>query len=139
MEKLKELVAHHQAMIRPASKNNIQDLEDSLGFHLSEDYKAFLSAFGVIIYDAYETYGLGVPEDYHLNIKNIYADLKQDPAYPKTAVPLLDLGDGQYYLYDNSSSHILLWATPNGGVVKQLDSSLESFLIKHIFGSPNAA
>ena len=135
MKNLNILVKHHQATTRPASESSIQELEKNLGFHLADEYKDFLSAFGVIVYGAHETYGLGVPNDYYLNINNIYADLSQDPTYPKTAVPLLELGDGQYYLYDNSSAHILLWATPNGGVVKQLDSGLESFVIQYVFGS----
>lgn len=135
MKNLKILVEHHQAKTSPASKASIQDLEKNLGLYLSDEYKDYLSTFGVIAYGPHETYGLGVPNDYYLNINSIYGDLSQDPTYPKKAVPLLDIGDGQYYLYDNSSCKILIWSTPNGGVVNQMEIGLESFLIQYVFAN----
>ncbi|KPB95086.1 Uncharacterized protein AC502_2583 [Pseudomonas syringae pv. maculicola] len=89
--------------------------------------------FGVIVYDAYETYGLGVPDDYFLNVFAAFSELSRDPDYPKNTVPLLDIGDGHYYVYDNQSQKVLVWATPNGGIVRTIDEHLESFLIKHVF------
>ena len=89
----------------------------------------------MIAHDAYETYGLGVPDDYFLHVLNAYKDLAADASYPATAVPLLELGDGPYYLYDNRGQRVVLWATPNGGVIRTLDDSLEAFLAKHVFQS----
>jgi len=133
MKTLEKLVTEHQANTRPATSASIDALQERLGFALSPEYKSFLSTFGVIAFDAYETYGLGVPDDYYLNALNSFKDLSADPSYPQNALPLLEIGDGQYYLYDNKSQQVLLWATPNGGVIRVLDEGLEQFLIKHIF------
>jgi hypothetical protein len=132
MKTLEHLVLEHQAITRPADPASIDALQANLGFPLSRDYREYLTRFGVIAHGAYETYGLGVPDDYFLHVLNAYKDLSSDASYPATAVPLLELGDGQYYLYDNSSQHVVLWATPNGGVIRTLDD-LETFLLKHIF------
>lgn len=134
MKKLKELVEQHQANTRPVDPASIQNLEQQLGFALSGEYRDYLQSFGVIVFDAYETYGLGVPEDHYLNALVAWGDLSRDPNYPRGTVPLLDIGDGQYYLYDNESQKVLVWATPNGGVVRTLDDGLEEFLIQHVFG-----
>lgn len=133
MHNVKQLVERHQANTRPADPASIQALEQKLPFPLSSEYKLFLSRFGVIVFGAYETYGLGVPEDHYLNVFNAYADLSRDSSYPANSVPLMEVGDGQYYLYDNKAQQIVLWATPNGGVVRVLDEGLEEFLVKKIF------
>ena len=133
MKKLEQLVERHQANTRPVETASIQNLERKLGFALSDEYKRYLSTFGVIVFDAYETYGLGVPDDYYLNVIAAFSDLGRDPTYPKNTVPLLDIGDGQYYLYDNQTRQVLVWATPNGGIVRVVEDGLEAFLIKHVF------
>lgn len=134
MEKLKALVQQHRARTKPATADSIEKLQQALQLELAPDYAAYLSSFGVIVHGTTETYGLGVPDDYFLNVGASYADLSRDPAYPRHAVPLLDVGDGRYYLYDNGTREILLWATPNGGIVKVLDEGLETFLIRQLFG-----
>lgn len=133
MKTLDIKIKEKQAITRPAPQAAIEALQASLGFSLSAEYQEFLSGFGVIVHGASETYGLGVPDDYYLHVLNGYKDLAEDPSYPHNAVPLLALGDGRFYLYDNQSQEILLWATPNGGIVRKLPGSLESFLIKQIF------
>lgn len=133
MKKLKQLVENHKAKTRPADAESIKVLEKKLGFSLSTEYKNFLSLFGVIVFESNETYGLGVPDDYYLNVMSGFSDLSRDPSYPQKAIPLLEVGDGQYYLYDNKNKQVLLWATPHGGVVKILKESLEPFLIKQFF------
>ncbi|MEW6762544.1 MAG: SMI1/KNR4 family protein [Pseudomonadota bacterium] len=133
MKELQALVERHSAKTRPASADGIHQLENRLGFGLSPEYSAFLSTFGVIVFGATEVYGLGVPDNYYLNVGNAYADLSRDPNYPSNALPLLDAGDGHYYLYDNQSQKILQWATPNGGVVRVLDLGLEPFLTSQLF------
>lgn len=135
MNQLKALADQCQATTRPADDAGIELLGKQLGFRLADEYVDYLSSCGVIVHGAVETYGLGVPQDYYLNVQRMYADLSRDPSYPRTAVPLLDVGDGQYYLYDNSTRRVLLWATPNGGVVRTLTEGLEVFLIKQVFGA----
>lgn len=135
MKTLEQRVQEQQVITRPADPASIDALQVNLGFTLSAEYREYLSRFGVIAHDAYETYGLGVPDDYYLNVLHAYKDLAADASYPANAVPLLELGDGQYYLYNNYTQQIVLWATPNGGVVQVLDESLETFLSDHIFSS----
>lgn len=135
MKKLEKQVQKQQAMTMPAKQALIDALQSNLGFPLSSEYQDFLSCFGVIAHGAYETYGLGVPDDYFLNVLNAYKDLSADISYPDTAVPLLELGDGQYYLYRNQDQKVLLWATPNGGLARVLNEDLETFLLKHIFAA----
>lgn len=134
MQNVKQLVERHQANTRPADPASIRALEEKLPFPLSGEYRSFLSEFGVIVFGAYETYGLGVPESHYLNVLNAYTDLSSDASYPANALPLLEVGDGQYFLYDNKAHRIVLWATPNGGIVRVLDESLETFLSQKIFG-----
>lgn len=133
MEQLKAVAVRERARTRPANIDSIRALEARLGFGLSTEYRAFLASFGVIVSGGAEVYGLGVPDDYYLNVGNAYADLSRDPSYPPNAIPVLDAGDGRYYLYDNKSQKLMLWATPNGGIVEVLDKTLESFLLKQVF------
>ena len=135
MEQLKALVERRGAKIRPANIDSIRELQTRLGFVLAPEYAAFLSLFGVIVSGAAEVYGLGVPDNYYLNVGNAFEDLSSAPGYPRNAVPLLDVGDGRYYLYDNSTRKVVLWATPNGGIMEVLDTTLESFLVKQVFQS----
>lgn len=119
--------------IRPVTLDVVQDAEKKLDIAFSEEYKSYLNSVGVISYGAYETYGLGIPEQSYLNILSATKDFKQDATFPSKAVPLLEIGDGHYYVYDNSTKKVLEWATPNGGVVKALNDSLEDFLLTKIF------
>lgn len=133
MNQLKELVEHHQAKTRPASMDSVRALEAALGWQLSPEYISFLTTFGVIVHGGTEIYGLGIPDDYYLNVRSSHADLSRDPTYPRNALPLLDAGDGHYYLYDNLAHNVVMWATPNGGAVQVLQDDLQTFLIRHIF------
>lgn len=133
MTVLKNHVQENDAITRPAEQSSIDTLQSNLGFFLSDEYKEYLKVFGVITHGAYETYGLGVPDDYFQNVYVAYKDLSSDTNYPNNALPLLELGDGHYYLYDNKKKCVLLWAMPRGGIVRYIDGNLESFLIQHIF------
>jgi hypothetical protein len=120
------------AKTSPASDADIDQLQTSLGFDLTPKYRGYLKRFGVIVAGSSEVYGLGVPDDYYLNVRQAYADLSRDAAYPLASVPLLDDGDGRFYLYDNSSDSVLLWAAPNGGIVQRLNEPLPSFLLSYL-------
>lgn len=135
MNKLRAAVITHQADTRPSNSIDIEKLEASLGFSLSDEYREYLQEFGIIAYQAYETYGLGVKSNSFLHVLNAYQDLSRDKTYPFTSVPLLEIGDGQYYLYDNTHRQIIIWATPNGGVIRKLETNFEDFLLTKIFKS----
>lgn len=59
---------------------------------------------------------------------------RDEANFPASSVPLSDIGDGHFYLYDNHAKTILIWASPNGGIVKEIKSDLEEFLISLLFG-----
>jgi len=132
MNKLEQQVAAHGADIRPAKENEISAAEQALGIHFSEEYKTYLSEFGLIASGATEIYGLGVPAASHLNILSAIEPLREGKEYPQQAVPLCDIGDGYYFLYDNGQSKILTWSMI-GGVVETSDGTLEDFLLRTIF------
>lgn len=134
MNKLARLVKAANARTSPASRAAVEALEESLGVTLSREYRDFLETFGWIDHGASETYGLGFPDGYYLDVEVAYDDLVRHRGYPLTAVPLLEAGDGRFYLYDNAKRRVVLWASPNGGVVETLADDLETFLAKKIFG-----
>lgn len=133
MDNLLKIVTENDVIIRPVGSEEIERLKKELGFNLSSEYEAYLKNFGIIIFEAWETYGLGVKDDSYLNVLNIYQDLSSDEEYPNNTLPLMEIGDGSYYLYDNANEMVLLWSTPNGGIVRTLDENLEEFFIKHVF------
>lgn len=132
MKKLAQQVAAHGADIRPAQQQEISAAEQKLQIHFSADYKDYLSRFGLIASGATEVYGLGVPAASHLNILSAIVPLRAGKDYPPQAVPLCDIGDGNYYLYENQQHKILIWSMING-VVEALDETLEDFLLRTIF------
>lgn len=134
MDKLLKIVTENDDVItRPVGIEEIEKLKKELGFGLSSEYEAYLKNFGIIIFESWETYGLGVKDDSYLNVLKIYQDLSSDEEYPNNTLPLMEIGDGSYYLYDNDSEMILLWSTPNGGVVRTLSETLEEFFLKYVF------
>lgn len=133
MDNLLKIVTENDVIIRPVGSEEIERLKKELGFNLSSEYEAYLKNFGIIIFEAWETYGLGVKDDSYLNVLNIYQDLSSDEEYPNNTLPLMEIGDGSYYLYDNANEMVLLWSTPNGGVIRTLDENLEEFFIKYVF------
>ena len=133
MNTLERMVKSHKAITRPANAEDVSALQTALGFPLSPEYKEFLFRFGIIVHGPYETYGLGVPNDYYLNVLNAYKELSCDPTYPPNTVPLLDEGDGEYYLYDNKKNNVILWGMSNLGVINVINLELNKFLIKKMF------
>jgi len=122
-----------QATTRPVAPEVIAQAEQQLGLDFGPTYREYLHRFGVIVHGSTEVYGLGVPDDYYLNMLATYNDLAQDASYPLGALPLLDEGDGHYHLYDTTTNDIVLWATPNGGIVRRVSESLDAFLLNRIF------
>lgn len=105
MKKLEQLVARTHARTRPSDTADIERLEQRLGFSLSNEYRDYLSSFGVIVHGSSEVYGLGIPDGYYLNVLDAHADLSRDPTYLADAVPLMDLGDGRSSLGDAEGWH----------------------------------
>ncbi|GKV79195.1 hypothetical protein PEC106568_43680 [Pectobacterium carotovorum subsp. carotovorum] len=132
MKKLAQQVTAQGADIRPAKENEIDVAEHVLRIHFSEEYKTYLSEFGVIASGATEVYGLGVPVTSHLSILSAIELLREGKDYPRQAVPLYDIGDGYYSLYDNRQRKILTWSMITG-IVEVSDETLEAFLLRTIF------
>lgn len=134
-ENYSDLIAYVSAnngVIRPASIEQIHAAEEHLGLDFGDAYRTYLQTFGVIVVGSVEVFGLGVPEDYYLSLFTAYADLASDPAYPVASLPLIDEGDGRYHLYDTVSGDIVLWATPNGGIVHRMNTPLSAFLTERV-------
>lgn len=132
MKKLKDFVGRHDTFTRPVDATMIEFAENQLDIKFSADYKAWLQNFGVLSYESYEIFGLGVKETAWLNILRSTVELRKEKNdFPTAAVPLMDAGDGQLYLYDNKSKNIIIWS-PVVGVLEILNETLEDFLLRQL-------
>lgn len=129
MKLLVEFLKNNQAIYKPASTTEISDAENELGLVFDKDYKEYLSQIGLFSYEYIETYGLGVPRQNYLNIIEIAQKLRPESGFQSSFLPLLNIGDGHYYVYDNTSKSIKVWASPNGGVAEEICQPLEDFLL----------
>ncbi len=132
MNNLLSLVEDNQADTIPASEEQIEHAELELGLKFSQEYRRYLRQFGVISFGPNETYGLGVKDTSFLNIVTALTDFRAIEGFPKSLIPISDIGDGHYYMYDNSNLNIVTVSLPGIGI-KQVGSNLESFLAKLIF------
>lgn len=134
MKNLAEKLNQNQALTKPASDEQIEFAQSALGIKFSDEYKDFLRIFGVISYNAIEIYGLGVPNTSYLNILTQIHDMKElESSFPDNLIPLSEIGDGHFYMYDNLNQNIIIWVSPNGGIAKKTDEKLEDFLIELLF------
>lgn len=133
MNKLLELIEKHQADSLPATEEQIAKAESDLGFIFSDEYRAYLKSAGVISSGAVETYGLGVPDTSFLNIVNALGDFKAFKNFPPSLIPLSDIGDGHYYMYDNNTQTVMTIAFPGLGM-RAITKDLEQFLCELVFG-----
>lgn len=132
MKQLKQQLAEHDANTRPVTQQEIDAAQHALGITFSEEYQTYLTRFGVIACGSTEIYGLGVPVTSPLNIQRAVVTLSAGKDYPPQAVPLCEIGDGYYSLYDNQQGKILTWSMIVG-VVESREESLEGFLLRTIF------
>lgn len=132
MKQLKTFVEQHDVITRPVDAATINAAEKELQITFTPDYKAWLENVGILSYEATEVFGLGVKETAWLSILRSTVELRQQhPAFPDSAVPLMDAEDGHYYLYDNATGKIVRWS-PLSGVRETLSVSLETFVLQHI-------
>jgi hypothetical protein len=132
MNKLLKLIADTQANTLPATEEQITQAELDLGLTFTKEYRSYLLNIGVMSFGPVETYGLGVPETSFLNIKNALGELRAINNFPLSMIPIADIGDGHYYMYDNSTQNIVIISLPGVGI-KIICSDLETFLIDLIF------
>lgn len=117
------------AMIMPAKLADINYAEKQLNIEFSNEYKKYLEQCGVLSYGSHEIYGLGIPEDNYLNILTVCKDVaSQDVSLPKDCVPLEDIMDAQYYLYDNNNHQIYIWSAATGQILETVSKTLNEFL-----------
>ena len=134
MNKLIEKLKNTDALIRPVTEETLNQAEKALNISFSNEYKSYLPTCGVISLESTEIYGLGVKNTSYLSLYKILPEMRDEANFPASSVPLSDIGDGHFYLYDNHAKTILIWASPNGGIVKEIKSDLEGFLISLLFG-----
>lgn len=132
MNKLLKLIAENQADTLPATEKQITKAESDLGLTFTDEYRSYLKKVGVISFGSVETYGLGIPDTSFLNIVNALSDFKAFNNFPTSLIPLADIGDGHYYMYDNNTQNIVIVSLPGVGI-KKVCSELETFLIDLIF------
>ena len=133
MNKLVASIEEHQADTLPASQAQIEQAERELGITFSQEYRGYLLSAGVLSYESQETYGLGVAEDSHLNIITALKDFRSIKGFPVSYIPLVDIGDGHYYIYDNATQKVLSIALPDLGT-REVSTNMEDFLNGLIFG-----
>ncbi|WP_167400900.1 SMI1/KNR4 family protein (plasmid) [Komagataeibacter sucrofermentans] len=126
MIELKKFLVENGALFTPASEDDILALERDVNFPVSEDYKFYLKEFGTILFKDRETYGLGVPETYYLNVLHAYQALQRVPEFPGTMLPLAGSGDGAWYLYDNEERKVFSWQI--AGIAENIEKSMLDFL-----------
>ncbi|MCC9661492.1 SMI1/KNR4 family protein [Pseudoalteromonas sp. MB41] len=132
MNKLLKLITDNQADILPATEEQIAKAESVLGLTFTKEYRSYLLNIGVISFGAVETYGLGIPDTSFLNIVNALDEFRALENFPTSLIPIADIGDGHYYMYDNYTQNIVIVALPGVGI-KIICSDLESFFIDLIF------
>lgn len=132
MNKLLKLIADNQVETMPATQEQVAQAELDLGLSFTKEYRSYLLDIGVISFGSFEIYGLGVPSTSFLNIVNAVKELRGLNEFPLTLVPISDIGDGHYYMYDNSTQGIVIVSLPGLGM-KTICSGLESFLINLLF------
>lgn len=132
MNKLTEFTHNHDVLIRPATLTEVTEAEKALNITFSAEYKEWLLHFGVLSYLSHEIFGLGVKETSWLNILRSTPELRQENAnFPASAVPLMDAGDGQFYLYNNALEAIIIWSSL-AGKVGEINGSLEAFILQQL-------
>lgn len=132
MKQLEQQIAAHNAVTRPANQEDITAAEQGLGITFSPEYRTYLAQFGLIAFGSTELCGLGVPAAAHLNILSAIAPLRTGKDYPPQAVPLCEIGDGYYYLYDNQTQQVVTWSMV-AGIQERHNQSLEAFLLNTLF------
>jgi len=132
MNKLLKLIADAQADTMPATEEQIARAEFDLGLTFAKEYRSYLLNVGVLSFGPVETYGLGVPDTSFLNIVNALGELRVLNNFPLSLIPIADIGDGHYYMYDNSTQNIVTVSLPGVGI-KIICSDFESFIIDLTF------
>ena len=116
----------------PATMSQIEQAEAQLDMVFSSEYKVYLQSFGVISYESQETFGLGVKDGSYLNIVTALKDFRDISGFPKALIPLAEIGDGHYYMYDNNRGKVVSIALPDLGI-KDINDDLQGFLLDLMF------
>ena len=131
LKRLAAAVKDLEINARPVSTGEVEAFAKQAGVTLAPDYVEYLTQYGVISYGSLETYGLGVPETSHLNLITATKSLTSVKPLPPDCVPLNDIMDGYYYLYDNKHRVVVEWSAITGKV-KPTSGTLDSFLAERI-------
>ncbi len=132
MGKLNALVEETKASTKPATNEQITAAQTALGMKFSDEYRTYLSEFGTIVHESTELYGLGMSDSSHLNIVKAVKTFKEVCDFPKNLIPLAEISDGNYYVYDNSGKKVLTF-NQSTLETKSYGSGLEQVLINIVF------
>ena len=127
MNILKEFMVSNSIDVIVVSDEQIQAAEKNLPFKFDSEYLDYIKTCGQLEYEYLEFYGLGVSATSHVNVERAYTELSVSKTYPDNSIPVLDLGDGHYALYNVATKEVLEWCFD--GIVGVLAKGLESYLI----------
>lgn len=125
----------------PPTPQQIQWLENDLGFKLTDECKQFIKQRGAVRYDDFNT--IGVPEsgrDYSLSISGSLDDIEEfssskETPIPKDAVPVIDNGSSGIVLYLNNSKSIGYWVNGSGFSKEGPATSLDEAMLQALLDS----
>lgn len=128
MKNLKKYIELKSIHTIKVSDDEIHDAEKALKLKFDSEYLLYLKLCGQFEYEYLEFYGLGVPLQSYINVVNAYLELSSSNSYPKSAIPIIDMGDGHYAIYDIVTKNVVEWCAD--GIVKTLSHGLESYILQ---------
>lgn len=105
---LKDAIKKGKVRSNPASAKEVVECEKALGIKFPSEYVNYLVNYGVISANSEEFYGLGISQDSYLNLLIAVPELRSNFNISKTLIPVLGIGNGDYYLYDTSNQTVLI-------------------------------
>lgn len=119
------------------SAQEIQWLENNLGFKLSSEYKEFIVNRGAVQYGEFQT--IGIPKsgngENDLSINSIMDDIEEftdrkSTKIPKDAVPLIYRGSSGITMYLNHSKKIGYWKSGPGYLGEGSATTIDEAIIE---------
>lgn len=107
-----------------ASKDIIEDAENSLNRKFSEEYKAYLSKYGAISFSSFEFTGLNV--DNYANVVYVTSkEIERNSDFPNDAIVFHNIGVEGVLVLNSSDGKVYTWAS--GQAIENF-SSLSSYV-----------
>lgn len=117
--------------IGPVMDETIKNAEQLIGIEFPEAYKNYLRKYGCLSYKYLEFYGLGVPENSHLNLCSVTKELRS-LKLPHGYFAFENLDDGHYAIC-NKEGDIFEWSPETmDNKMKQISDSFDTYLFQKL-------